>query len=112
MGLIYDIFDRYSIISILIGFLLGFYLTINNNDSNVWIRAVPFIIVFSLVMTFLPTFAALLAKIQDDLDFSIGAILEAFFLNIAMITVCTAFGLFIASFFVGSLIPSNGVIFR
>lgn len=112
MGIVYDVFDKFSIISIIIGLALGIFLAFNNNDTNVWVQAIPFIIIFSLIMTFMPTFAALLAKIQKDIDFSIGSIIEAFLLNVAMIGVCTAFGLVIASFAFGSLIPSNSVIFK
>ena len=112
MGIIYDVFDKFSIINIVIGLLLGIYLAMNNSDSNLWIHVIPFIIVFSIFMTFLPTFAALLAKIQKDTEFSIKSVIEAFFLNVAMVSVCTAFGLVFASLVLGSLIPSNSVIFK
>ena len=112
MGIIYDVFDKFSIINIIVGLGLGVYLALHNSDSDLWVHMIPFVIVFSLIMTFLPTFVALLAKIQNDSDFSIGAIIEAFFLNVAMVTVCTAFGLVFASLALGSLIPSNSVIFK
>ena len=54
MGKVYDIFDKFSIISIAIGFILGLYLAVNHNDSNLWLRAIPFILVFSLIMTLIP----------------------------------------------------------
>jgi len=112
MGRVYDIFDKFSIISIIIGLLLGLFLAINHNDSNVWVNAIPFIFIFALIMTFMPTFAAILAKITNDEKFSFFEIFEAFLLNLAMIGVCTAFGLVIGSFIFGSLVPDNGVIFR
>ena len=33
MGKVYDVFDKFSIISIAIGFILGLYLAVNHNDS-------------------------------------------------------------------------------
>ena len=54
MGLIYDVFDRFSIISILIGLVLGIYLAIHHNESNLWISSIPFILIFSILMTIFP----------------------------------------------------------
>ena len=32
MGLVYDVFDRYSILDIIIGFALGYYLAVFHDD--------------------------------------------------------------------------------
>ena len=112
MGRVYNVFDKFSIICIIVGFAFGLYLTINHNDSNMWINAVPFVLVFALFMTLLPTFSVILAKITNDEKIQIKELIEAYFLNVAMTGVCTAFGLVLGSFIFGSLVPDNSVIFR
>ena len=42
MGKVYDVFDKFSIISIAIGFILGLYLAVNHNDSNLWLLSKHF----------------------------------------------------------------------
>ena len=39
MGRVYDIFDKFSIISIAIGLILGIVLAVHHNDSSLWIRS-------------------------------------------------------------------------
>ena len=112
MGRVYRIFDKFSIICIFVGLALGLYLAIHNNDSNLWTRAISFLIAFSLLMTIAPAFSAILAAIRGEEKISIFEIVEAFFLNLAMTGVCTAFGLVFGSLIFGSIVPSNSVIFR
>lgn len=112
MGRIYTVFDKFSIICIFVGLALGLYLAIHNNDSDLWMKAILFIIVFSLVLTVAPAFSAILAAIKGDEKISIFEIVEAFLLNVAMTGVCTAFGLVFGSLIFGSIIPSNSVIFK
>lgn len=112
MGLIYRVFDKFSIICIIVGVALGIYMAFNNNDPNLWYKAASFAVVFSLLMTIAPTFSVILASINGEDKVSLAEIVEAFFLNFAMTIVCAAFALFFVSLAFGSVIPSNSVIFR
>lgn len=108
MGKIYDVFDKFSIISIAIGFILGIYLAVNHNDSNLWVRSIPFILVFSLIMTLVPLVSAVIDNVKNGTKFPVWDIIEAFLLNVAMITVCMAFGVVVGSFLIGNVIIDNG----
>lgn len=112
MGIVYRVFDKFSIICIFVGLAIGLYLAVNNSDSNLWMKTIPFIIVFSLLLTIAPAFSAILDSISGNGKISIFEIVEAFLLNLAMTGVCTAFGLLFGSLIFGSIIPSNSVIFR
>ena len=112
MGKVYAVFDKFSIICIIVGLALGLYLAIHNNDSDLWMKAISFIIAFSLLLTIAPAFTVILAAITGDEKVSIFEIVEAFLLNLAMTGVCTAFGLVFGSLIFGSIIPSNSVIFK
>lgn len=108
MGRVYNVFDKFSIISIIIGLALGIYLAVNHNDTNLWIRAIPFIILFSLIMTVMPIASSVYANVKFHEKISIPALVEAFFLNVAIITVCMAFGVVFGSFMIGNVIMDNG----
>lgn len=108
MGKVYDVFDKFSIISIAIGFILGLYLAVNHNDSNLWIRSIPFVLAFSFIMTLPPLISVVMDNVKNNVKFPIKAIIEAFFLNVGMITVCMAFGVVIGSFLIGNVIIDNG----
>ena len=110
MGKIYNIFDKFSIISIALGLLMGVYLAIHHDDTNLWIRLIPFILLFSLIITIIPIASAIVDRIRNGVKFPIGELVEAFFLNVAIIAVCTAFGLVIGSFLIGNVILDNGKI--
>ncbi|WP_407424108.1 hypothetical protein [Methanobrevibacter sp.] len=112
MGRVYTVFDKFSIICIFVGLALGLYLATHNSDSDLWMKAISFILAFSLVLTVAPAFSAILAAIRGDEKISIFEIVEAFLLNVAMTGVCTAFGLVFGSLIFGSIIPSNSVIFK
>ena len=109
MGLTYKVFDKFSIICIIVGVILGFYMAFNNNDPNLWYKAASFLIVFSLLMTIAPTFSVILASIMGDEKVSISEIIEAFFLNFAMTLVCASFTLLFVSLAFGSLIPTTEI---
>ena len=108
MGKVYDVFDKFSIISIAIGFILGLYLAVNHNDSNLWIRSIPFVLAFSFIMTLPPLISVVVDNVKNNVKFPIKDIIEAFFLNVGMITVCMAFGVVIGSFVIGNVIIDNG----
>lgn len=108
MGKVYDVFDKFSIISIAIGFILGLYLAVNHNDSNLWIRSIPFVLAFSFIMTLPPLISVVMDNVKNNVKFPIKDIIEAFFLNVGMITVCMAFGVVIGSFVIGNVIIDNG----
>ena len=108
MGKVYDVFDKFSIISIAIGFILGLYLAVNHNDSNLWLRSIPFILAFSFIMTLPPLISVVMDNVKNNVKFPIKDIIEAFFLNVGMITVCMAFGVVFGSFLIGNVIIDNG----
>lgn len=108
MGKVYDVFDKFSIISIAIGFILGLYLAVNHNDSNLWLRSIPFVLAFSFIMTLPPLISVVVDNVKNNVKFPIKDIIEAFFLNVGMITVCMAFGVVIGSFIIGNVIIDNG----
>lgn len=112
MGRVYSVFDKFSIICIFVGLALGLYMAIHNNDSDLWMRAISFVVAFSLLLTIAPAFSAILAAINGDEKISIFEIIEAFFLNLAMTGVSAAFGLVFGSLIFGSIVPSNSVIFK
>lgn len=112
LGRIYSVFDKFSIINIVVGFILGFYLAINHDDSNLWFVAIQFIIIFAFILTLLPTGVAIYAKHKYGENISIRALIETFFLNFAMITVCTSFGVVFGSLFIGNFIADNGTLFK
>ncbi len=104
MTRVYYIFDKVSIITIIIGFILGFYLAFNNSSSNLWFDAIPFIIIIAAIMTLPPLIDSINSKKKHDEDFSWPAIVEAYLLNVAILVVCTAFGFVISSFCIGYFI--------
>ena len=97
MTRVYDVFDKFSILNIVIGFALGFYLVFNNT-SNLWFVSIPLIFVLGIIMTIPPILDYLLRKGKFNDNTNINALFEAFILNVLMIAVCTAFGIAIASF--------------
>ena len=105
MTRVYDVFDKFSILNIIIGFALGVYLSFQNS-SNIWFDAIPFILVIGLIMTIPPIIDYFMRKDKFDDHTSGRAIIEAFCLNVAMITVCTAFGIVIGSFYIGNYITN------
>lgn len=107
MGRVYDVYNKFSIVGIVIGLLLGIYLAINHNDSNLWINALPYILAFSLLMTIFPITTSLSDNLKNGSKFPTRALIEAFFLNFAIIGVCTAFGVVIGSFLIGNVIADN-----
>lgn len=98
MTRVYDVFDKFSILNVIIGFALGFYLVLNGDSSNIWFRSIPLILMVGLVMTIPPIIDYFLRKDKFNDHTSINALVEAFILNVLMIAVCTAFGIAIASF--------------
>lgn len=106
MTRVYYIFDKFSIVTIIIGFILGVYLAFNHNSSNLWFDAIPFIIIIALIMTLPPLIDSLRSDKNHTEKFSWRAIIEAYFLNVAILVVCTAFGIVIGSFYIGNFITN------
>ena len=103
MGRVYNVFDKVSIISIIIGFVLGFYLSVHNSSSDLWFRGIRMVFIFALIMTLFPLADSIYAKVKHDTDFPVRALIEAFILNFAIIGVCLAFGVVFGSFWTGSV---------
>lgn len=104
MTRVYYIFDKFSIITIIIGFVLGIYLAFNNSSSNLWFDAIPFIIIIAAIMTLPPLIDSLRSKDNPDAKFPWSAIIEAYLLNVAILVVCTAFGIVLGSFYIGNFV--------
>lgn len=104
MGRVYNVFDKFSIIDIIVGLALGIYLETNQNSTNLWHTGFQFALIFAGIMTLIPIAATLYAKIKRDEKIPIRALIEAFVLNFAMIGVCLAFGVVIGSLLVGNFI--------
>ena len=104
MGLVYDVFDRYSIINIIVGFALGYYLAVFHDDPNLWIIAAVVIIIVGAIVSIMPVIASVRAKARGEGELSIPELLEAFLLNIAMLAVSTSLGFVIGSIAIGNFI--------
>lgn len=111
MGLVYDVFDKYSIIDIIVGFALGYYLAIYHNDPNLWVIATIVIIGVGAVISIMPIVASVRAKSRGEGEISIPELLEAFLLNIAMLAVSTSLGFVIGSIVIGNFIVNSVLIF-
>lgn len=101
MTRVYEIFDKFSILNVFIGLLLGVYLSFNHGSSNLWFVSIPFIIVIGFIMTIPPILDYYLRRGKFNDNTSFNSLIEAFLLNVAMIAVCTAFGIAISSFYTG-----------
>lgn len=104
MGRVYNVFDKFSIIDIIIGFALGFYLATHNNGSNLWYVAIQLVFVIALIMTLFPLASSIHAKLKYDEEINVRALIEAFILNFAMIGVCLAFGVVAGSLWIGNFV--------
>lgn len=112
MGRVYNVFDKFSILDIIIGFVLGFYLAVNHNDVDMWFLAVKLVFIIAIIMTLFPIISSIIAKYKHDEEFPVRALIEAFILNFAMIGSCLAFGVVAGSLWIGNFIPDNGLLFK
>lgn len=104
MGRVYNVFDKFAIIDIIIGFVLGFYLAVHHNSSNLWYLAIQLIFVIAVIMTLIPLFDSIYSTVMDDEKFPTRALIEAFILNFAMIGVCFSFGVVAGSLWIGNFV--------
>ena len=111
MGLVYDVFDKFSILDIIIGFALGYYLAVYHNDPNLWVIATIVIIGVGAVISILPILASVRAKMRGEGEISVPELVEAFLLNIAMLAVSTSLGFVIGSIAIGNFIVDSVLIF-
>ncbi|WP_407374486.1 hypothetical protein [Methanobrevibacter sp.] len=102
MTRVYYVFDKLSIIAIIIGFVLGGYLAINYTSSNLWFDAIPLIIIIAFLLTIPIILDFFISKDKHKNKFPYRAVLESFLLNIAILAVCTAFGIALGSFYVNN----------
>lgn len=106
MGRVYQVFDKLSIIEIIVGFALGFYLGVNHDSSNLWFDAIPIIILGAFIFIIPLLIDIYLNKSKHNCEFPTRAIIEAYILNVAILTVCTAFGTVLGSFYIGNYITN------
>ena len=111
MGKIYRIFDKYCIIDIIVGFIFGFYMAVHHNDSQLWVIATIFVVIFALIITLIPIGFAVYSKVKNSENISIPELVEAYLLNLAMTAVCFGFGFIAGSLYIGNYIPDNGLFF-
>ncbi|WP_407413613.1 hypothetical protein [Methanobrevibacter sp.] len=111
MGLVYDVFDKYSILDIIIGFALGYYLAVYHDDPNLWIIATIVIVGIGAIISIMPIIASLRVKIRGEGEISVPELLEAFLLNVAMLAVSTSLGFVIGSIAIGNFIVDSLLIF-
>lgn len=104
MGLVYDVFDKFSIIDIIVGFALGYYLAVYHDNPNLWVIAAIVIIGVGAVISLMPIIASFRAKSRGEGEISIPELLEAFILNIAMLAVSTSLGFVVGSIVIGNFI--------
>ena len=104
MGLVYDVFDKYSIIDIIIGFALGFCLAVYHDDLHLWVIAAIVIVGVGAVISIMPIMASVKAKARGEGEISMPELLEAFLLNIAMLAVSASLGFVIGSIAIGNFI--------
>lgn len=112
MSKVYQVFDKYCVIDIIFGFLLGFYLAIHHNDAHLWFVAIQVVIIFSIIMTLIPVIVSIYDKYKYSKKISVRALIEAFILNLAMTVVPLIFGFVIGSFVVDNYIADNGKLFK
>ncbi len=98
MTRVYEVFDKFSILNVVVGLALGIYLAFNHGSSNLWFDSIPFILIIGFIMTIPPIIDYFLRRGKFDDNTSINSLVEAFILNVLMIAVCTAFGIAIGSF--------------
>lgn len=106
MGRVYQIFDKFTIINIIIGFALGFYLGLNHDSSNLWFIAIPIIVIIAFIMTMPPVIDVFVSKEKHNNKVPVNALVEAFLLNVAVLAVCTAFGIVIGSLYIGNFVTN------
>ncbi len=104
MGRVYNVFDKFAIIDIIIGFALGFYLAVNHDSSNLWFVGIKLVFIIAIIMTLFPIGASIIAKYKYDEEINVRALIEAFILNFAMIGVCLAFGVVAGSLWIGNFV--------
>lgn len=98
MTRVYYVFDKLTLLNIFIGLVLGVYLTFYSS-SNLWFQAIPIVVVISFIMTIPIIIDVFISKDKHNNQVPGRAILESFLLNIAILAVCTAFGVALGSFY-------------
>ena len=107
MTRVYEVFDKYCVVDIIFGLLLGVYLAINHNNQDLYLIALEIVLLFSFIMTLLPTASVIHAKFKYEEEIPIRALIEAFILNVGMTTVSFIFGYIIGSFIIHNYNTAN-----
>ena len=107
MDRVYRVFDKYCVIDIIFGFILGIYVAIFHDTPDLYLISIQLVLLFSIIMTLLPTASVIYAKFKYDEKISVNAIIEAFILNIGMTSVSFAFGFIIGSFIIHNYNTAN-----
>lgn len=107
MTRVYEVFDKFCVVDIIFGLILGIYLAINHNNPDLYIIALIAVFIFSFIMTLLPIASVIYAKYKYKEKIPIRAIIEAYILNFGMTAVSFAFGYIIGSFAIGNYNTAN-----
>ena len=107
MDKVQEVNEKFSIICIIVGFLLGIYLAIGHDNPDLWFVVVEWIFLTAFVMTFIPTSAGIYANLSYGEEFNLSSPIRVFALNLAMIAVCASFGFIFCSMLIGNYNTAN-----
>ncbi|MBQ8018596.1 MAG: hypothetical protein IJ258_10925 [Methanobrevibacter sp.] len=108
MDIIQKANEKLMIITIIVGFALGIYLGIGHDNPDLWFIIVQWIVITTLIMTFISTLVGVYAKLRnDEVEFDKFSPLRILILNLAIIAVCTSFGFVFCSILIGNYNTAN-----
>ena len=107
MGRVYNVFDKFCILDIIFGLILGIYLAINHDNADLYLISTEAVLIFSFIMTLLPIISVIYAKFKYDEKIPIRALIEAYILNVGMTAVSFAFGFIVGSFLIHNYNTAN-----
>lgn len=107
MDKVQQVNEKLLIISIFIGFAFGIYLGIGHDNPDLWWTVIKWVLIVSLIMTFIPTVVGAYANLRFYDEFSIWSPIRIFILNAAVIGICVSFGFVFCSILIGNFITAN-----
>lgn len=102
MAIADDVSDKLTCINTIIGFVLGIILAIFHNDSDIWITAVKFVILFALFLSLFPIGAGLYSRFKLNQEFSLTRVFPIYLLILAEMIIGATLGIILGSIFIGN----------
>lgn len=102
MALADDVSDKLTCINTIIGFVLGIILAIFHNNADIWITAINFVIVFSLVLSIFPIGAGLYSRYKLGQEFSLMRVFPIYLLILAEMIIGAVLGIILGSVLIGN----------